>query len=341
MRLMIIIIMAFATITGCTKDDISSELPSSEDGGSLNFVLKDNFNFSMASAAVSGTTLSSTFAEDGPYTFFVPNNSAFSLVGINELRLLRVFYPGSQLTNLMSYGVVGGKMDIKKMPMANNNVFKTLAGGNVYVSRYLNGADTVTTVNGVKIISLDNPASNGQIQVIPQMLNPELYATVAAYIRADTSITLFNAAIERAGLSTTLLNGTDAYTLLAPSNQALQQSGKLGRDLGLSTLDSIEHAEPAKLAALLKYHILKGRYFDNDLFRLSENGAKPVNMLDGAEVSIGGVQGGFKSITFTASGAGGIPAQIYVPTSFSPTTINANLPCGNGVVHIINRVLVP
>ncbi|MGQ7856679.1 fasciclin domain-containing protein [Pedobacter sp. WC2501] len=338
---LIMIIMAFATITGCTKDDVSTELAPSGDGGNLNFVLKDNFNFSMAYAAINNTHLNIKLAEKGPYTVFVPNNNAFSLVGIVELPRLSTFYTNSQLTNLMGYGILNGKLELKKMPLEDNKAFKMLSGGNIYVSKYMNGADTVVTVNGVKVISADNPAANGQIQVLPQMMNPEVYATVAGYLRSDTTLTLFNAAMERSGLSNELLSAKDAYTLLALSNQALQQSAKLGLNLGLSTMDSITHADPARLAALLKYHIVKGRYFDNDLFRLSENGAKPVAMLNGGEIGIGGVPGGFKSITFTATGANGIHAQIYVPVYFSPTTINANLPCGNGVVHIINRVLIP
>lgn len=338
---LMIIMMAFATITGCTKDDISSELPPSEDGSNLNFALKDNFNFSMAYAAVNNTRLNIKLAEKGPYTVFVPNNNAFSLLGIVELPRISTFYTNSQLTNLMSYCILNGKLELKKMPLEDNKVFKTLNGGNIYVSKYLTGTDTIATVNGVRIVSLDNPAANGQIQVVPQMMNPEVYTTVAGYLRSDTTLTLFNAAMERSGLSTELLGAKDAYTVLALSNQALQQSAKLGQNLGLSTLDSISHADPARLAALLKYHMVKGRYFDSDLFRLSENGAKPVAMLNGGEIGIGGVPGGFKSITFTATGAKGIPAQIYVPVYYSPTIINSNLPCGNGVVHIINRVLIP
>lgn len=341
MVIMMTIIMALVTITGCRKDDTVVIHPHTEDGNTIKFALNDNFNFSMTNAAMNTVRLSGILAEKGPYTVFVPNNNAFALVGINELPRITTFYVGSQLYNLMSYGIVKEGLKLKKIPITDNKPYKTLAGGNIYVSKYLNGTDTIITVNGVKLVSADNPASNGAIQVLPQMVNPEFYSTVGGYLRADTSLTLFNAAMERSGLSTELLGGKDTYTVLALSNQALQQSAKLGLNLGLSTLDSIIHADPARLAALLKYHMVKGRYFDNDLFRLSENGTKPVTMLDGGEVSIGGVQGGFKSITFMPSGANSMPAEIAQPLSFSPTTINVNIPCGNGVVHIINRVLIP
>ncbi|MCC8409462.1 fasciclin domain-containing protein [Mucilaginibacter sp. UR6-1] len=340
MHLLLIMMMGLAAITGCQKDDAINAQAASEDGNTIKFVLNDNFNFSMANAAVNNVRLNSILAEKGPYTFFVPNNNAFASVSITEQSRLS-FYSNSQLTNLMSYGIVNEKLELKKLPLTDNKAFKTRSGGNIYISKYLNGTDTVITVNGVQIISTDNPASNGTVQVLPQMMNPEVYSKVTGYLRADTSVTLFNAALERSGLSTTLLNGNDVYTLLAPSNLAFQQSAQLGLNLGISTLDSIVHAQPARLAALLRYHIIKGRYFDNDFFNLSNNGTKAITMLSGGEMNIGGLQGGFKAINFIAGGANGIPAQIYVPVTYSPTTINVNLPCGNGVVHIINRVLIP
>src|SRR5688572_22745585 len=134
MYILMSILMVVATITGCQKDDTTGMPAPSDDGSNLNFVLKDNFNFSMVYAAVSATGLSGTLGEKGPYTVFVPNNNAFSLVGISEVARLSTFYTNNQLTDLLRYGIVNEKLDLKKMPLENNKAFKTLNSGNIYVS---------------------------------------------------------------------------------------------------------------------------------------------------------------------------------------------------------------
>jgi uncharacterized surface protein with fasciclin (FAS1) repeats len=251
------------------------------------------------------------------------------------------FYKAGRMKNEMRYATIDGKIAFKSIPLVENKPYKTHTGGNLYVSRYLEGSDTITTINGVKLASVDNPASNGLIQVLPQTINPELYLSAVPYLRSDTTLSLFTAALQRAGLDQQLLQGNDAYTLLAPSNRAFQQSAKLGTNLGISTLDSILKADPTKLADFLKYHIIKGRYFDNDLFRYTKADPTGIVTLNGGKVVIGGSAAGFHTITFLGNGNKRIASAIAAPLTYNPSIHYNNIPCGNAVVQIIDRVLIP
>jgi len=330
-------------VTGCKKDSPSDTgTGSSFDGSTIKFVLNDNFNFGITYGAFTYAALTDTLAKPGPYTVLAPDDNAFKLVNITEpvAAYTFQFYTKRRLVDMMRYNILPGKISFRSTPLVQNRRLLTLMGGNVYLSKYLNGTDTITTINGLKLISTDNAASNGYIQVLPQLLNVETYNKVMDYMRNDTTLTLFTEALHRASLDASLLSGNDVYTILAPSNTAMQQSAKLGLDLGVSTLDSILQADPIKLAGLLKYHLIKGRYFEGDLYRYATMHPQGIETLIGTSLGIGGDPAGFHAIKFTGTGNNGTPAAIATPKQYDPTTNNANIPCGNAVIHIIDRILI-
>jgi uncharacterized surface protein with fasciclin (FAS1) repeats len=315
-------------LTACGKED-SPAPGTGKDGSTINYVLNDNFSFGVLYATLDGARLLDTLSGTGPYTVLAPDNNAFKLIGISYPVNGSHEYLGTQYRQAMRYAILPGRIAVSNISLNTTQVYKSIGGGNVYVKKYEDGTDTIVTVNGFRFISTDNPASNGLIQVVPQLLNPELYATTAAELRSDTTTTMFAAAMLRAGL-TDLLSGSEEYTVLVPSNTAFFQAGY--------TLEDILHADAAELAALLQYHIIKGRYFEGDLFLNASDG---ITMLNGENVIINGNPAGFKTITFLGNGNSGISAGISAPGGYFPASNNANIPCGNGVVHIINRVLIP
>ncbi|SDD77954.1 Uncaracterized surface protein containing fasciclin (FAS1) repeats [Mucilaginibacter pineti] len=336
------LILLVITIAGCKKDTPQAS-NQTLDGSTIKFVLNDNFTFGVVYAALTSVSLQDSLAKPGPYTFLAPNNDAYALIHVAYPATMYSFayVPPAVMLNTMRYNTLDGRISFKNIPLTENKPYKTHTGGNIYVSKYLDGTDTVTTINGVKLTSMDNPASNGFIQVMPKVMNPEIYPNAVAYLHSDTTLSLFAAALQRSGLDKSLLQGNDVYTLLAPSNNAFQRSGKLGTNLGVSTLDSILMADPVKLANLLKYHTIKGRYFDGDLFRYAKTNPTGIATLNTGKVIIGGDPGGFHTITFLGNGNQGIPSGIAVPLSYNPVTNNVNIPCGNAVVHIINQLLIP
>jgi uncharacterized surface protein with fasciclin (FAS1) repeats len=97
-------------------------------------------------------------------------------------------------------------------------------------------------------------------------------------------------------------------------------------------------ADPDKLAALLKYHMLPGRVFQGDFYRAPD---ATVTMLNNESVTIRGYQPAFNNISFTGVGNNGNAAAIYVQKQYNSSINNADNVCGNGVVFIITALLIP
>jgi uncharacterized surface protein with fasciclin (FAS1) repeats len=122
---------------------------------------------------------------------------------------------------------------------------------------------------------------------------------------AGTFTTLI-AAIDRAGLEATLA-GEGPFTVFAPSDEAFAQ-------LPEGTVYSLL-AEPAMLAQVLTYHVVPGRVTAADVVGLAS--APTVN---GEELPVS-VDGG-----------------VHVDGA---RVISADIEASNGVIHVIDRVLLP
>jgi uncharacterized surface protein with fasciclin (FAS1) repeats len=122
-------------------------------------------------------------------------------------------------------------------------------------------------------------------------------------------------AIQAAGLTETLSGKTSGpYTLFGPINSAFTR-------LPAGTVDSLLKPEnKAQLTTLLKNHVVAGRLTKEDLLKLKEGDELPT--LAGTKLKVGALVRGTPAI----GGAGVTSADILTD---------------NGVIHIINAVLVP
>jgi transforming growth factor-beta-induced protein len=158
-------------------------------------------------------------------------------------------------------------------------------------------------VNGVNISTTDVEAANGVIHVIDGVLIPvEDNVDTAVAAGFETLV----AAVQAAGLEE-VLRGEGPFTIFAPTDEAFA-------DLPEGLLEELLD-DPEALADILTYHVIEGRVFASDL-------------ADGLEVTT--VQG----TTVTISLEGG--AQVN-DASITATDIFT----ANGVIHIIDAVLVP
>lgn len=138
-------------------------------------------------------------------------------------------------------------------------------------------------------------------------------------VKANTDLSFFIAAVERAGTSiqNVLTQSTDnGVTIFAPNNAAF-------RAAGYADEAAVRAADPAKLADLLKYHVLNYRAFSQTF----QNGADVVTA-QGASVRFNVVSG---KVTILGKGNGTSSANV--------TT--ADVVTSNGVLHVIDRVLLP
>jgi uncharacterized surface protein with fasciclin (FAS1) repeats len=118
------------------------------------------------------------------------------------------------------------------------------------------------------------------------------------------------AAAQAAGLVDTLA-GEGPYTIFAPTNDAFEAALA---DLGISAADLL--ADEELLTAVLLYHVAPGEYFAGDV--LAEGS---LTMADGNTADVA-IDGGMVTID-------GAPIS------------NPNINVNNGVIHVIDYVMLP
>ncbi|MFM2146686.1 MAG: hypothetical protein RL732_1522, partial [Bacteroidota bacterium] len=170
----------------------------------------------------------------------------------------------------------------------------------------------------------DIPASNGVIHKLTTgVLTPPAGNIVETAVAAkfDSLVKAVTVAATGAGgdpsLPSTLSSAT--LTVFAPTNAAFTT---LLNDLKLTDISKIP---VATLLAVLRYHVVGGRSFSSDL----SNG------------NLAMLAGGTATINLT-NGTNGGPTITGVGNSGKISNITkANIMCRNGVVHVIDRVLLP
>lgn len=130
--------------------------------------------------------------------------------------------------------------------------------------------------------------------------------SVADTIAAQPQLSTLNGLVAKTGLTDTL-KGTGPFTVFAPTNEAFSK-------VPAKTMDDLAK-DPAKLKALLTYHVVAGKVMAADV----KNGnSKTVN---GANVAL------------SKAGDFVIVEQALVQT--------ADISATNGVVHTVDGVLIP
>ncbi|BDP42298.1 hypothetical protein DAETH_22670 [Deinococcus aetherius] len=131
--------------------------------------------------------------------------------------------------------------------------------------------------------------------------------TIAAVVSNDPNFSTLLSAVQAAGLTQTL-SGSGPFTVFAPTNAAF---AKVPQDQLQALLN-----DPARLRAVLLYHVVPGRVTSAQVAGLS---------------SARTVQGG----TLNVSASGG---TVRINDA---TVTQADVPASNGVIHVIDTVLLP
>ncbi len=254
--------------------------------------------FTTLVGAVKAAGLVETLKGPGPFTVFAPTDDAFAKIPADALKALVA--DKAALTAVLTYHVVGAKAmaaDVAKMTWA-----KTVEGQSVWLRTSKNGV----TVDDANVVIADIVCSNGVIHVIDTVLMPrkDLVDTAVA---AGTFQTLV-AAVKASGLVDTL-KGAGPFTVFAPSDAAFAK-------LPAGTVEALLK-DPAKLKAILTYHVVAGRTLSTDL----PEKAIEVATVEGRKLAI--VRTGGR---VTVNGANVVAADIVT---------------SNGVIHVIDSVVLP
>lgn len=145
--------------------------------------------------------------------------------------------------------------------------------------------------------------------------------SIAAKSMADSNLSNFTNLLQTADLATTF-KGEGEYTVFAPTNDAF---GKLPK----GTLDDLMKPEnKEKLQNLLKYHVLQGNMNSADVVaKIKEAGGKlDVTTLNGGVLTLSEKDG---------------KLSIKDAKGNTATVTSADVSASNGVVHTIDRVLMP
>ena len=258
-------------------------------------------------AAVLEADLAGALSSDGPFTVFAPTDDAFialaGALGATAEELLAL----PELTDILLYHVVGGTA-----------LSTDLSDGQFITT--LNGADVVVTINdegifinNAQVTVADIVAGNGVVHVIDAVLlptdTPEPTNTVVDIVVNSPVHNVLEAAVLQADLAGAL-SGEGPFTVFAPTDDAFLS---LAGALGATAEDLLALPE---LADILLYHVVGSTALSSDL-----TDGQTIATLNGAEVAV----------TINEAGIFINDAQVTV----------ADLVADNGVVHVIDAVLIP
>jgi uncharacterized surface protein with fasciclin (FAS1) repeats len=146
--------------------------------GTIVDVAVGNADFSTLVAAVTAADLGATLSGEGPFTVFAPTNEAFAKVDSATLTALLTPAKKADLTALLTYHVVAGKLTAADVVKAITD------GGGTATLTTVQGAPLKATLDGDKVILedaaggkstvilTDVEASNGVIHAIDTVVMP-------------------------------------------------------------------------------------------------------------------------------------------------------------------------
>ena len=300
-------------------------------------------NFNTLVAAVEAAGLAEVLSSDGPFTVFAPTDDAFALLGEIDLEDVEA------LTRILTYHVVAGEYMAEEV--ADMVTITTLEGSDLTVEV----TDEGVRVNGALVILADVVCSNGVIHVIDAVLIPLEEAEVTEVAEpevvepvvepevvepvvepevvepvvepevvepvveppvevpallniVETAVAAGNfnalvAAVEAAGLAE-VLSSDGPFTVFAPTDDAFALLGEID-------LEDVE-----ALARILTYHVADGNYMAEDVAIMAT-----ITTLEGSDLTVEVTDEGVR-----VNGA---------------LVILADVVCSNGVIHVIDAVLIP
>jgi uncharacterized surface protein with fasciclin (FAS1) repeats len=346
------LVAAFAlVVAACSSDDSEDTTTTTtapveaEEQSVLDLALEAG-QFSTLIAAIDAAGLADTLEGEGPFTVLAPTDAAFEealgALGITAEELLA----NPALADILTYHVLPQAADSQLVASLDGSDVQTVNGQSVAISV----VDGQIMINEATVVSADLEADNGIVHVINGVLLPPdvaealgvamsedleeeeetttttttteapaedpTIAEIVAESAAGGEFTVLLAALEAAGLVDALNTPGDEFTVFAPTDEAF---GKLLADLGVTPEELLASPD---LTGILLYHVAPG-VFDS----AAVIAAAPIEALetlnpDGATLKVEVVDG-------------------KVIINESAEVIQADVAASNGVIHVIDAVLVP
>lgn len=303
-------------IVSCSNDD-DGGMPT-PDGVTIADFVANNAEYSSLASALDATGLTATLAGNANFTVFAPNNTAFSaFLSANGFASLEDV-PVDVLRELLLNHVVEGISTSSDLTTGYITSLGTGASSSQNLSLFINTASGVE-INGVsQVTQADISVDNGVIHAVDAVIglpnittqalaNPQFSILVEALIAAsDSNINYVDILAGTAGAP---------FTVFAPTNDSFVA---LLAVLGLSSLNEIPQD---LLQIVLNYHVIAGA------------NVRAEDLVNGGTATT--FQG--ENLTFDLTGGAKIIDATGTPSNIIVTNVQTN----NGVVHALDKVLLP
>lgn len=314
LKVIMILFLGTITLTSCDDDDDDVVyVPET-----ISEIAAATPQLSNLVAALDRAGLVETLDNPGQYTVFAPTNQAFqAFLTANNFSSLNDV-PVNVLTQVLLNHVVSGKNVSTNLSTGYVNTLATFGDTDLNLSMFINTASGVRLNDVSSVVTPDINATNGVIHVVDAVIG---LPTVVTFALADPTFDVLVSALTRETSFTFVntlssVNGTSPapFTVFAPTNDAFVD---LLSELSLANLADV----PTDiLASTLAMHVVAGANVQSS--GLSNN------------MSVATLGG-----NITANITGG--ATLTDANNRVSNIIYTNVQAANGVVHVIDKVILP
>jgi transforming growth factor-beta-induced protein len=236
-------------------------------------------------------------------TVFAPTDAAFkSLLAELGAKSLGDI-PVAQLKDILLYHVIGSKVLSTSLKSGYIPTLSKSAGNSI--SMYIGVEGGVSINKNTKVTTADIAAKNGVIHVVDKVILPPSVVNIAL---DNDNFSILVQAVVKAGL-VDALSGKGPFTVFAPTNAAFNT---LFAQLGISGINDLTAEQ---LIPILTYHVVSGNVLSTALSNgnietLNPGKSIKVNLSSGVKIN-------------------------------DSEVVAADIQGSNGVVHVINKVLIP
>ena len=313
------LVFSFSALIACGGDGGSSPAPLNETAssppangpGTILEVAQSVGNFETLLTAVEAAGLESTLDDaNGEFTVFAPTDEAFEALPDGTLDSLLA--DPEQLSHILLYHVIADSAVASDTALSLVGTTQVMANGEKLALTLRGDA---LYLNESVVIETDIEASNGVIHVIDAVLTPvmipEPQGSIVDIALSNPDLTTLVAALQAADLVGTLADEAATFTVFAPTDEAF---AALGEDTIATLLSDTE-----SLTDVLLYHVVGGAAADS--IDATSRYGDVLTMANEDEVAIDIREG-----------------ELFVNEA---RIIIRDIPATNGIIHVIDAVLLP
>jgi uncharacterized surface protein with fasciclin (FAS1) repeats len=264
-------------------------------------IIVNSEDHTLLEAAVGAADLVGALSGEGPFTVFAPTDAAITAL-VTALDITADdLLAMEDLGDILTYHVLSGT--VLSTDLAPTQTVTMLNGDDATVT----SMGGTVMINDATVTMADITTDNGVVHVIDAVILPPADPTVADIIADSPDHFVLAAVLDSTGLDETLA-GEGPFTVFAPTDAAFDLIDPL------TLIDILQDND--LLTSILTYHVAGGTVMSGDL-----SDGQMITTVNGADVTISIMDG-----TVMVNNA---------------TVVIADLEGSNGVVHVIDAVLLP